>query len=570
MASILIVDDHPENRDFMRTLLAYYRHEVIEAQDGAEALPLAQKVCPDLIISDILMPVMDGYELARNLRANPALAKIPIVFWTAHYLERETRALAEQFGIAEIIRKPSEPGEILKVVEAALGPPARPLPADVRPTPRSAHELSQIPGDIGWTKLRLEALVGAIHRLSSERDPQRVLDLACREAREMIGPASAIVAMVDSASGDLRECRIRGAETRVDSAFCQTLIWFLRRDGADIVRMNRLDLADSPELTLGESPLHSLLAIQIGSPDKPYGWMCLVNKIGAAGFSHEDEQVALAFAIQVALVYESVQLQSQVVQLNTQLTRQVAMLSQSNADLEQFGYAVSHDLKEPLSSVYGFAGLLSKHYADATDPSTREFVGFIRDGIDRARGMIDGLLSLYRAGRNGDPPAAAADSNEIVEMVGRNCSESIAECGATVTHDPLPMIAIAGSALLQIFQNLISNSLKYRRADIPPRIHVSARILDDLVEFAVQDNGIGIRMEHRERVFQLFQRLNGDRYPGIGLGLSLCARLVQGSGGRIWVDTAPEGGSIFYFTLPAAGSGGAADALKLVSRAASS
>jgi signal transduction histidine kinase len=132
------------------------------------------------------------------------------------------------------------------------------------------------------------------------------------------------------------------------------------------------------------------------------------------------------------------------------------------------------------------------------------------------------------------------------------------------------MIAIAGSALLQIFQNLISNSLKYRRADIPPRIHVSARILDDLVEFAVQDNGIGIRMEHRERVFQLFQRLNGDRYPGIGLGLSLCARLVQGSGGRIWVDTAPEGGSIFYFTLPAAGSGGAADALKLVSRAASS
>jgi signal transduction histidine kinase len=227
------------------------------------------------------------------------------------------------------------------------------------------------------------------------------------------------------------------------------------------------------------------------------------------------------------------------------------MLLQSNADLEQFGYALGHDLKEPLRAVYGFAGRLIQRHSDSDDPATRECVQFIREGIDRARAMIDGLLSCYSATRASDAPAAALESTALLDEVLKNCSASIEECGAKVTHDPLPPVSIDRAWFIQILQNLVSNALKYRRVDVPPRIHVSARVLNGQVEFAVRDNGIGIEAEHRERIFQLFQRLHGDKYSGIGLGLSLCARLVQRSGGEIWVDAAPEAGSIFYFTLPA-------------------
>jgi len=229
--------------------------------------------------------------------------------------------------------------------------------------------------------------------------------------------------------------------------------------------------------------------------------------------------------------------------------RWTAELARSNAELEQFAYVASHDLQEPLRMVSGFIQLLAKRYRGKLDKSADEFIAFIVDGANRMQRMIEDLLAYSRIGTRGKP-FEPTNMEDVFDKAVTNLKVAIEENKATVTHDPLPAVMADDLQMVQLFQNLISNGIKFRREEVP-RIHISAKREENEWVFSVQDNGIGIAPEFFGHLFQIFQReYAATRYPGTGIGLAICKRIVERHGGRIWAESEVGRGSTFYFTIP--------------------
>jgi light-regulated signal transduction histidine kinase (bacteriophytochrome) len=224
-------------------------------------------------------------------------------------------------------------------------------------------------------------------------------------------------------------------------------------------------------------------------------------------------------------------------------------LKRSNAELAQFAYVASHDLQEPLRMVSSYTQLLARRYGDKLDGDAREFMAYVVDGAARMKQLIEDLLAYSRVGTRGrefKPVAVEASLRRAI----MNLKSAIDEPGASVSFDAMPTLEGDEVQLAQLFQNLIGNALKFRSASVP-RIHVSAEEKDGGWEFAVSDNGIGIEQEYFERIFMVFQRLHyKGEYPGTGIGLAICKKVVERHGGRIWVESKPGEGSSFRFTLP--------------------
>jgi light-regulated signal transduction histidine kinase (bacteriophytochrome) len=228
-------------------------------------------------------------------------------------------------------------------------------------------------------------------------------------------------------------------------------------------------------------------------------------------------------------------------------------LARSNEELEQFAYVASHDLSEPLRAISGPISLLARRYRGELDPEADQFIEFAVDGCRRMQAIIDDLLALSRAGRV-DGELEQVDCNLLVSGVVAGLGPRIAETGAIVRVEPLPTVVSQPTQLGQVFQNLISNALKFIPAGVVPEVVVSAERIGDEWDFSVTDNGIGIEPRHRERIFGMFKRLhNRTEYEGSGIGLALSKRIVERQGGRIGVEEAPSGqGSCFWFALPIA------------------
>ena len=225
-------------------------------------------------------------------------------------------------------------------------------------------------------------------------------------------------------------------------------------------------------------------------------------------------------------------------------------LRRANEDLEQFAYSASHDLQEPLRTIKIYSQLLVQCLGTAVEGETAEFLGFLRNAATRMELLVRDLLA-YTQVTTLDAPVDEVDTNQALGEVIANLGGAIAESGAAVTFDRLPSVRLHRTHMRQLFQNLISNAIKYRSDDREPAVHIGAERLDGYWIFTVRDNGIGIQPEYREQIFGLFSRLhNADRYSGTGIGLAICRRIVDRYHGRIWVESAPGGGSEFRFTLP--------------------
>lgn len=230
------------------------------------------------------------------------------------------------------------------------------------------------------------------------------------------------------------------------------------------------------------------------------------------------------------------------------LNRQAEDLKRSNAELEQFAYVASHDLQEPLRMVASFAQLLARRCAGRLNAEADEYIGFIVNGAKRMQQQISDLLALSRVGTRGGK-FEETDLNGVLEEVLQNLGPSMAEQSATVTHQRLPSVVVDRGQMAQLLQNLIGNSIKFHGAE-PPRVDVSAARSGQEWTVSVRDNGIGIPSQHAERVFRIFQRLHSsEQYPGTGIGLAVCQKIVERHGGRIWFDSEPGAGTTFRFTL---------------------
>ncbi|MGX2040203.1 EAL domain-containing protein [Methylocaldum sp. MU1018] len=356
MAKILIVDDRPLNREFLVTLLGYGGHRLLEASDGAEALATIRAERPDLVITDILMPVIDGYELVNRLRAEPALAATRVIFYTATYRAPEARALAESCGVSAVLAKPSSPEEILDVVQSVLGLPAIEagrVPAaagrrEAEPLGDLAGQLTGYFSDIETVRrlitrivesgpsavgerdrlrditarlslslnrlqeisLRLATLIELGLELASLRDPERLLETFCRAARDVCTARYAVVGLLDENGERPSRIYTRGFEDRAslppESFSPRTGI--LARLLAER-RPQRLSGLDGDPKTLGlpaeHPPIHAFLGLPIASSSRIYGWVYLANKLGATEFDEIDEDIAATVTAQVATAYEN-------------------------------------------------------------------------------------------------------------------------------------------------------------------------------------------------------------------------------------------------------------------------
>ena len=223
-------------------------------------------------------------------------------------------------------------------------------------------------------------------------------------------------------------------------------------------------------------------------------------------------------------------------------------LARSNAELEQFAYVASHDLQEPLRMVASFTQLLARRYQGKLDADADEFIGFAVDGSTRMQRLLNDLLAYSRVGTR-SKPFDAIDCNSVLNDALTNLKPAIEDNGALITHEPLPIVRGDEVQLIQLFQNLIGNAVKFHGQE-PPQVHISAKLQDRDWVFAVRDNGIGIAPEQQERIFLIFQRLHHrSEYPGTGIGLALCKRIVERHGGRIWVESEVGKGSTFFFTI---------------------
>jgi light-regulated signal transduction histidine kinase (bacteriophytochrome) len=233
---------------------------------------------------------------------------------------------------------------------------------------------------------------------------------------------------------------------------------------------------------------------------------------------------------------------------NAELAATTARLERSNEELQRFATVASHDLREPLRVVSGFAELLARRYGDDLGDEGKRFVEAIGGGVARMDEMISDLLAYARAGRV-DQPLESVDANEVVSDVLAGLDRAIEDVGAEVEVEPLPMVNGNPAALRQLFQNLIANAIKFVD-DGPPRVRIWAAEVPEGWRFTIRDNGIGIDADAGERIFGMFTRLHGsERYPGTGVGLAVCQRIVDVHGGRIWFEPAPAGGSQFMFTI---------------------
>ena len=240
---------------------------------------------------------------------------------------------------------------------------------------------------------------------------------------------------------------------------------------------------------------------------------------------------------------------SELCDLERRLAEAKEGLRKREEELQQFAWLAGHDLQEPLRTVASYAQLIERHWPGPMDEANAERFHFMLDAVQRMRALIEDLVKWSRVNA-GQPHDEPVDMFGMVHFALSALKPALAESGGEIVCDPLPTVRGNMSQLTQLWQNLLDNAVKFRQKDVPPRVRLSAVLVDGFHEFAVADNGLGIDAAYHQRIFEPFKRLHGHEYPGTGIGLALCKRIVETHGGQMRVESQPGQGSTFFFTLP--------------------
>lgn len=503
---LLLVDDDRDNLLALEAILDPLGEDLMLAHSGLEALRLCLDNDFAAILLDVRMPEMDGFEAAELIRARRRSRQTPILFLTA-YRSDEQLFRGYDMGAVDFLFKPIVP-EILQSKVSVFVELAR-----------SEQLLRRQTEALARTEQRFRAVLEA-------------------------APDAMVITS--------EEGSIQLANSRTDSLFGyprEQLIGF---------NIRRL----IPQWECPSLPVEGVGSPAAAAPmeEKRLNAVCqngssFTVEITRSPFA-SDEGLLVTTAIRDAT--EQVRSEERIRRINLELEKRVAErtldLTRSNDALRQFAWAASHDLQEPIRMVLSYSQWIAKTTASRLESSEAEMLQFVQDSATRMGGLLAALRQYIYISESGDQETTRVDCGAVFRTALSNLEGAIVEAGACVECDPLPTIDSIEILLVQLFQNLIGNAIKYRSHQ-PPLIQISAAVRDGLWVFSVKDNGIGIEPQYLEYIFGVFKRLHGKKYSGTGIGLAICKAAVDRLGGRIWAESEVGAGSIFHFELPEKRSG---------------
>ncbi|MEG4940995.1 PAS domain S-box protein [Microcoleus sp. F4-D5] len=624
---VLVVDDQPRNLRFLSKLLTAQGYQVYRAICGQLALNAAITHCPDLILLDIRMPEMNGYEVCRRLKSTAETEQIPVIFLSV-LDDINDKLQAFRVGGADYISKPFQVEEVLARIDKQVGlqklqqqlkeqnaqlQQSQSLLASILNSSLdgvvaysavrnsqgkivnfqwllinpAAEKISGLPlkeivgknllaeiselrknglfdlyvsvvetgatvdqefyyehdGDTsGWLHIVAVKLNDGVAVTFRNITDRKLAEIALRESEERFR------AIFEQAAVGIAKTGLGGQFMRVNPGFCQ----IVRYAESELLQQNFQAITQPDDIEADRENLRLLLSGEIQTFSREKRLICKDGEVRWANVTvsamrdAEGTPQYLICAIQDISERKLVQELLQA-SLDTQ-TRYAQELTRSNAELEQFAYVASHDLQAPLLTISSYAQILEKRYHNQLDAQGNNFIRNIVNSCGRMQALIDDLLEYSRVGRS-QKPFELIDCNRVFEDACANLQLAIRENQASVTRGDLPRVRGDSFQLLQLFQNLIGNAIKYRSSDAPV-VQVGASRQGDNWVFSVQDNGIGIAEQYHPRIFQLFQRLHTQKeYSGTGIGLAICQKIVDRHGGRLWVESQPHRGSTFYFSI---------------------
>ncbi|HSB44402.1 MAG TPA: ATP-binding protein [Nitrospira sp.] len=400
----------------------------------------------------------------------------------------------------------------------------------------------------------LHSLVGAVREVTASPELDRLLEQILHGAREVTGARYAALGIVDEAQGKLARFITSGMDEATKTAIGalptgRGILGLLSHQEGALRLKNLMEHQAAIGFPSHHPAMRSFLGVSIRTHERVFGRIYLTEKQGADEFTQLDEEMIIALASHAGKAIDQTLLLQQVQRAENQLRQVNEELIRSNADLQQFAYVASHDLQEPLRMVASYTQLLAKRYKGKLDADADEFIAYAVDGATRMQRLINDLLAYSRVTSQAKA-FELVDCNQLLEGVLSTLRLAIEESRAVVTRDALPKVMADSGQLAQLFQNLVSNAIKFHGAE-PPSVHVAAERRNDEWLFSVRDNGIGVDPQFADRIFVIFQRLHDrEEYPGTGIGLALCKKIVERHGGNIWVESQPGRGATFFFTIP--------------------
>jgi len=484
---ILIVDDQPSNLRFLSKILLAQGYQVKRAISGQLGLNSAISYPPDLILLDIMMPDMDGYEVCQKLKNTEKTVSIPVIFLSG-LDEIENKVKAFKVGAIDYITKPFQIEEVLARIDTQI----------------------------------------ALQKLQKQLADKNIL----------LQQSQSLLLSILNSSLDRIAAFIAVRDTQNKIVDFQ---WILVNQSIE----QNLDLSSKDivgKYLLEEMPLH-----------RKNGLFDLYVSVVETGepldteFYYEQEKFGACWLQIVAVkLNDGLAVTSRNI---TERKKSEQELARSNAELEQFAYVASHDLQAPLSTIASYAQLLKERYKNKIDANGIKFIDKMIKGSVRMQCLIDDLLEYSRVSRK-IKDFEHTDCNQILREACANLQLSIRKNQAEIQCCNLPLIMADSYQIMQLFQNLIGNALKYRSEENPV-IKISVECQESYWLFSVKDNGIGINSQYYERIFQIFQRLHTqEEYVGTGIGLAICQKIIERHSGRIWVESQVGIGSTFYFTIP--------------------
>lgn len=496
---LLLVDDDRDNLLALQAVLEPLGQELMLASSGVEALRLCLDNHFAAMLLDVRMPEMDGFETAELIRARKRLSHTPILFLTA-YRSDEQLFRGYDLGAVDFLFKPIVP-EVLQSKVAVF------------------VELSR-------KEQLLRRQTESLER--TEQKFRAVLEAA---------PDAMLITGGDGI--------IQLANSRTDSLFGYHREQLLRTHITSLIPEWTSPVNDkhlhSTGFSLTETRLTGIRRDGLRFP------------VEVTSSPFEADGACITTAVRDAT--EQVQAEERIRRINAELEKRVAErtaeLSRSNDALRQFTWAASHDLQEPTRMVLAYSQWLERSATAKLNDEEQMMLACVQENGRRLEGLLEALRQYIYISESDDEQCTMVDCNAVLETASAHLAGIIAESKASIVCESLPRIRSVEILLLQLFQNLIGNAIKYRADDRPPEITVASRCEEDGTwVFSVKDNGIGIDPQHAEYIFNVFKRLHGRRYSGTGIGLAICKAAVQRLGRRIWVESIVEQGSVFYFSLP--------------------